>query len=75
MDDNVLELINPQSKSLAFKVHTFENDEYFNSLQKYNYFSVLLILAGKGNVIVDTSAYDFNDKTKSLVNFITRLLL
>jgi AraC family transcriptional activator of pobA len=60
MNDNALELFNPQSKSLVFRVFTFENDEYFNSLKQYNYFSVILILAGKGSLMADISEYNFN---------------
>jgi AraC family transcriptional activator of pobA len=60
MSDNTLELINPQSKSLVFKVFTFNNDEYFNSLKAYNYFSVILVLAGKGSLTADISEYSFN---------------
>jgi hypothetical protein len=48
MNDNVFELINLQSKSLAIKVHSFESDEYFSDLNKYNYFLVILVLAGTG---------------------------
>ena len=67
MNDNALELFNPQSKSLVFKVFTFENDEYFNSLKQYNYFSVILILTGHGSVTADVSEYSFNEN--SLMSF------
>ena len=60
MNNNALELINPQSKSLVFKVFEFEDDEYFSTLKKYNYFSVILILAGKGSLIADISTYNFS---------------
>jgi AraC family transcriptional activator of pobA len=60
MNDNVFELINPQSKSLAIKVHSFESDEYFSDLNKYNYFSVILVLAGTGSIVADISEYTFN---------------
>ncbi len=63
MNDNALELFNPQSKSLVFKVFTFESDEYFNSLKQYNYFSVILILAGKGSLIADISEYSFKENS------------
>ena len=63
MNDNALELFNPQSKSLVFKVLTFESDEYFNSLKQYNYFSVILILAGKGSLIADISEYNFSENS------------
>lgn len=59
MSDNVLELVNPESKSLAFKVYSFNNDEHFTALNKYNYFSVILVLEGKGTVMADISEYDF----------------
>jgi len=60
MSGNTLELINLQSKSLAFKVHAFEDDEYFSSLKKYNYFSVILVTKGKGTVTADLSEYPFD---------------
>lgn len=63
MNHNALELFNPQSKSLVFKVFTFESDEYFNSLKQYNYFSVILILAGKGSLIADISEYSFKENS------------
>ncbi|WPU92248.1 helix-turn-helix domain-containing protein [Mucilaginibacter sabulilitoris] len=63
MNDNALELFNPQSKSLVFKVFTFENDEYFNSLKQYNYFSVILILSGKGSLMADISEYSFKENS------------
>lgn len=60
MSGNTLELINPQSKSLAFKVYAFEDDGYFSSLEKYNYFSVILVIKGKGTVTADLSEYPFD---------------
>lgn len=67
MNDNALELFNPQSKSLVFRIFTFESDEYFNSLKQYNYFSVILILTGQGSVTADVSEYSFNEN--SLMSF------
>ncbi|MDP9081187.1 MAG: helix-turn-helix transcriptional regulator [Bacteroidota bacterium] len=63
MNDNALELFNPQNKSLVFKVFTFEGDEYFNSLKQYNYFSLILILAGKGSLMADISEYSFKENS------------
>ncbi|MET3982097.1 AraC family transcriptional activator of pobA [Mucilaginibacter sp. UYP25] len=65
--DSVLELLNPQSKSLAFKVHPFETDEYFKKLNSFNYFSVILVLEGHGKLKADISEYSFNKN--SLVCF------
>lgn len=63
MDNNVLELYNPQSKHLVFKVFLFDDDGYFNSLKQYNYFSVILILEGKGIVQADISRYNFDENS------------
>ncbi|WP_217601681.1 AraC family transcriptional regulator [Chitinophaga sp. GbtcB8] len=60
MSSNTLELIDPQRKSLAFKVYAFEDDVYFSSLKKYNYFSVILVTKGKGMVTADLSQYPFD---------------
>ncbi|QEC77614.1 helix-turn-helix domain-containing protein [Mucilaginibacter ginsenosidivorax] len=62
-DDNVLELVNPQTKSLAFKVYTFNDDRHFCILNKYNYFSVILVLAGRGTVLADVSEYNFTENS------------
>jgi len=63
MNDNALELFNPQSKSLVFKIFSFEGNEYFNTLKQYNYFSVILILAGKGSLVADISEYSFKENS------------
>lgn len=63
MNDNTLELFNPQSRSLVFRVFQFENDAYFNSLKQYNFFSVLLILAGNGTITADVSEYSFEENS------------
>ncbi|SEM77379.1 AraC-type DNA-binding protein [Chitinophaga rupis] len=60
MSGNALELIDPQRKSLVFKVYAFEDDAYFSSLKKYNYFSVILVTKGKGMVTADLSQYPFD---------------
>ena len=63
MNDSTLELFNPQNKSLVFKVFTFESDEHFNSLKQYNYFSVILTLAGGGRLMADISEYSFKENS------------
>ena len=56
-------LINPQSKALAFKVYTFEDDSSFNSLKNYNYFSLILVTKGKGSLTADVSTYTFSENS------------
>lgn len=56
-------LINPQTNGLAFKIFDFEDDTYFNQLKNYNYYSIILVLKGKGKIQADLSEYDFADAT------------
>ena len=63
MADNILELFNPQTKSLACRVLSFDDAEYFSGLNKYNYFSLILILKGEGSVTADVSGFSFNQNS------------
>jgi AraC family transcriptional activator of pobA len=60
-------LINPQTSALAFKVLQFEDDKYFENLNTFNYYSVILIRSGKGQVVFDLTNYDFSEN--SLIRF------
>jgi AraC family transcriptional activator of pobA len=55
------ELINPQTNALAFKVLQFEDNSYFETLNNFNFYSVILIRAGSGQVIFDLAKYDFSE--------------
>jgi AraC family transcriptional activator of pobA len=52
-------LINPQTKALAFKIYAFEDDSYFNKLNNFNYYSILLVTKGSGEIQVESSKYVF----------------
>ena len=67
MNETSFELINPQSKHLAFKWSAFEDGESFRGLNRFNYFSVILVLEGQGTVTADVSTFPFSDK--SLLSF------
>ncbi|OKS88048.1 helix-turn-helix domain-containing protein [Mucilaginibacter polytrichastri] len=60
-------LINPQTKALAFKIFAFEDDSYFNQQKNYNYYSMILVIKGKGRLKADFSEYEF--KENSLMTF------
>lgn len=53
-------LIDPQTKDLAFRMSSFKEDSGFNSLRRYNYFSVLLVTKGKGRLVRDEAEYEFD---------------
>jgi len=56
---SVFTLVNPQNGNLAFKIFSFEDNSYFDHLQRNNYYSIILITKGKGKLKADFSEYDF----------------
>jgi AraC family transcriptional activator of pobA len=56
-------LINPQNGNLAFKLFSFEDDSYFDHLQRNNYYSLIWLMQGKGKLKADFSEYDFEQTT------------
>lgn len=56
-----LELVNPQTKVLAFKLIQLNDDAYFKHLKSYNCYKVILIRNGKGQLTFDTAKYDFSE--------------
>lgn len=56
-----VELVNPQTNVLAFKLIQLRDDKYFNSLKSYNCYKVILIRKGKGQITFDTAKYDFSE--------------
>jgi AraC family transcriptional activator of pobA len=56
-------LINSQTKALAFKIYAFDDVSYFENSNNYNYYSMILVSKGKGEIKVDSSAYSFNENS------------
>ena len=54
-------LINPQTNALAFKVLQFADDKYFENLSNYNYYTVILVRNGEGQLILDEKTYEFSE--------------
>ncbi len=52
-------LINPQNGNLAFKIFSFEDDSYFDHIQRNNYYSLIWFRQGSGTVKADFSEYEF----------------
>ncbi len=44
-----LTLVNPQNGNLAFKIFTFENNSFFDHIQRNNYYSLIWIYQEKEN--------------------------
>jgi AraC-like DNA-binding protein len=56
-------LVNPQNGNLAFKIFSFDNNSYFDHLQRLNYYSIIWVLAGKGRLKADFTFYDLEHGT------------
>jgi len=60
-------LINKQTGNLAFKLFSFEDNSYFDHLQRNNYYSLIWIMEGNGKLKTDFSEYNFG--SNSLFSF------
>ena len=58
-NSNTFTLVNPQTGNLAFKLFSFDDNSYFDHIQRLNYYSLIWIKEGNGKVKVDFSEYDF----------------
>jgi len=58
-NQNTFTLVDPLTGNLAFKLFWFEDNSYFDHLQRNNYFSVIWIKEGSGKLKSDFSEYDF----------------
>lgn len=56
---SVFTLVNPQNGNLAFKLYSFEDNRYFDHIQRNNYYSLIWLTQGNGKVKADFSEYDF----------------
>jgi len=52
-------LINKQTGNLAFKLFSFEDNSYFDHLQRNNYYSLIWVKGGNGKLKTDFSEYNF----------------
>jgi AraC family transcriptional activator of pobA len=54
---NTFTLVNQQNGNLAFKLFQFEDYSLFDHIQRHNYFSLLWIMEGSGELKADFSEY------------------
>jgi len=52
-------LVNPQNGNLAFKILAFEDNSYFDHLQRLNYYSIIWVQQGSGKLTADFTDYAF----------------
>jgi len=52
-------LVNKQTGNLAFKLFSFDDNSYFDHLQRNNYYSLIWVKDGNGQLKTDFSEYNF----------------
>lgn len=56
-----LTLVDPQNGNLAFKIFSFDSNSFFDHVQRNNYYSLIWIQQGKGQLKADFGEYPFSD--------------
>jgi AraC-like DNA-binding protein len=56
-------LVNPQNGNLAFKLFSFTDDNYFDQIQRHNYYTIIWVTSGNGKLKTDFSESSFGSNT------------
>jgi AraC-like DNA-binding protein len=59
LNQSAFTLVNQQNGNLAFKLFSFEDNSYFDHLQRNNYFSLIWVTEGQGKLLANFTEYDF----------------
>lgn len=59
INQTIFTLVNEQNGNLAFKLFSFEDNSYFDHLQRNNYYSLIWVTEGSGTLKTDFSEYVF----------------
>jgi AraC family transcriptional regulator, transcriptional activator of pobA len=59
LNQSTFTLVNPQNGNLAFKLFSFEDNGFFDHIQRNNYFSLIWVKEGNGKIKADFAEYDF----------------
>jgi len=62
-NQTIFTLVNEQNGNLAFKLFSFEDNSYFDHLQRNNYYSLIWIKEGRGKLKTDFSEYYFEQNS------------
>lgn len=60
INQSTFTLVNPQNGNLGFKLEHFEDHSRFDHIQRHNYFSLIWIMEGSGELKADFSEYKFS---------------
>ncbi len=56
-DQSFYTLVNPATGNLAFKILSFEDNRYFDHLQRLNYYTIIWLITGEGCLKADFAEY------------------
>ncbi len=59
LNQSTFTLVNPQNGNLGFKLSLFEDHTNFDHIQRHNYFSLIWVLEGSGELKADFAEYTF----------------
>lgn len=59
LNPSTFTLVNPQNGNLAFKLFSFEDNGFFDHVQRNNYFSLIWVKEGNGKIKADFAEYEF----------------
>ena len=62
-NQTVFTLVNQQNGNLAFKLLSFEDNSYFDHLQRNNYYSLIWVMEGTGKLKTNFSEYSFEENS------------
>jgi len=63
IDQTYHTLVDPQTGNLAFKIFSFDDNSYFDHLQRLNYYSIIWVVGGTGTLKADFNEYTFEGGT------------
>ena len=63
LNPSTFTLVNPQNGNLAFKYFSFEDNGFFDHIQRNNYFSLIWVKEGGGKLKSDFAEYKFDANT------------
>ncbi len=63
MNPSTFTLVNPQNGNLAFKLFSFEDNSFFDHIQRNNYFSLIWVQEGSGVLKADFAECNFEANT------------
>ena len=63
LNQSAFTFMNPQNGNLVFKLFSFDDNGFFETIQRNNYFSLIWIIEGNGRLTADFAEYDFTENS------------